>query len=120
MNHQFAKILKACRAASKYARGHRWEAGIMLGLQYRGTNAGFKPTTCTGLPIPRTFEIIANSWEGEFCSWERALRDARLGTRLDFYVHNSEELVTNVFIMIVSEREAVMCDCGGSPVTVTL
>ncbi len=121
MNRSCAKILRAARAATKYARAHSWEAGIMLGAKFQTINGGFKPTWLPGTgDSDPVLDAVSNSWEGEWCNWDAALRDARVGYLLDFYVRNSEELVTNVYVKIVSVTEALVCDCGELPFTVKI
>ncbi len=114
------KILRAARAQTQYA-SHRWDAGILDIDEnpLRPFKLGHVPPH-SQTPLD---DELDDKWSGDIERWDYALKHARVGHRIDFYVYStgpSGELVTNVGVLIESPTRAVVCDCGGKPFVVEI
>ncbi len=109
------KLLQAVRQASGYAKFHEWEAAADHDAANR--NYPFKPQSGfddVGRPTTDDDVSRADAWDGSFVSWSSALKQARVGHVIDFYVTKvGDELVTNIEVWIASEKQAFWSECGG-------
>lgn len=86
-------------------------------------NYPFKPGILPSAKFTDADAEACATWSGDRESWEFALENARVGVTMDFYVFSAGprgELVTNVYLHLVSETEATICATGENPITVAL
>lgn len=124
MKQNYHNILRAARNSTKYSRGHEWEPGTMHGTDYGHVNGAFKPCFIRGHDTDAVdFDQACRDWPGDFGTWTQALEGAGQGIRYDFYVRSVGrygELITNVYIILINELEAIVQDCGEVPYRVVL
>lgn len=117
-----SKLLKAVRRASGYSHFHVWEPAT--DFDKANANAPFKYQTgfeSVGGPSGEEVNRRADRWDGGLSDWDDALKRARVGHVIDFYVTKvGDELVTNIEVWINSDTHAFWRDCGGAMKEVTL
>ena len=114
-------LLRECRRRTTYTQGFRWMVGVVRDEAY--ANFPFKPGILPSAQFTDADAEACATWACDRESWDFALENARVGVTMDFYVFSAGprgELVTNVYLHILADTEAVICETDKSPVSISL